>query len=65
MYESVHRIEKTLGDLETYFGKEKNIVVARELTKKFETYHRGTIEEVREYFSKNKDKIKGEFVIVL
>ena len=40
-------------------------MVARELTKKFETYHRGTLEELREYFQKNTDKIKGEFVILL
>lgn len=65
IYESVHRIEKTLWDLENYFWKEKKIVVARELTKKFETYHRGTVEELRDFFSKNKDKIKWEFVILL
>lgn len=65
IYESVHRIEKTLGDLELYFSGEKQIVVGRELTKKFEQYIRGTIAEVRIYFQENKDKIKGEFVIIL
>lgn len=65
VYESVHRIEKTLWDLEQYFWKEKHMVVARELTKKFETYHRGTIEELREFFLKNKDKVKWEFVILI
>lgn len=65
IYESVHRIEKTLGDLELYFGAEKSVVVWRELTKKFEQYLRGTIGEVRTYFSENKDKVKGEFVIIL
>lgn len=58
IYESVHRIEKTLGDLELYFSGEKQIVVGRELTKKFEQYIRGTIAEVRIYFQENKDKIK-------
>jgi 16S rRNA (cytidine1402-2'-O)-methyltransferase len=38
-------------------------VVCRELTKKFETIYRGTIEEVAEKI-KN-DKIKGEFVIII
>jgi len=65
IYESVHRLERTLRDLWEYFGKEKNIVIARELTKKFETYHRGTLQELEEYFSKNKEKLKGEFVILL
>ncbi len=65
IYESVHRIEKTLGDFELYFWKEKHIVVGRELTKKFEQYIRGTLEEVRQYFSENSDKVKWEFVIIL
>ena len=41
-----------------YFGTEKQIVVARELTKKFEQYIRGNIVEVRTYFQENKDKVK-------
>lgn len=65
IYESVHRIEKTLCDLEQYFWEEKSIVVAREITKKFEEYIRGTIAEAREYFVKHEEKKKGEFVIIL
>lgn len=65
IYESVHRIEKTLWDLSNYFWVEKSIVVAREITKKFENYQRGTIAEIQEYFQKNQDKVKGEFVIIL
>lgn len=64
IYESVHRILKTLEDFQEYFGAETQIVVARELTKKFEEFQRGSIEEVREYFEKNKDKVKWEFVII-
>lgn len=61
-YESVHRIARTLSDLEKTFGSEHHIVVGRELTKKFEEFRRGSIVEVREYFEKN--TCKGEFVIV-
>lgn len=50
VYESVHRIEKTLAEFETYFGSETQIVVGREITKKFEEFKRGTIHEVVEYF---------------
>ncbi len=63
IYESVHRIEKTLQEFETYFGAETPIVVGREITKKFEEFKRGTIREVIEYF-KWEGKVKGEFVIV-
>ncbi len=64
IYESVHRLEKTLGDLETYFWSEHHIVVGRELTKKFEEYIRGTIWEAKEYFKKENGKLKGEFVLL-
>lgn len=65
IYESVHRIEKTLKEFEEYFGWEAQIVVAREITKKFEEFTRGTISEVREFFAQNPSKIKGEFVIII
>lgn len=64
IYESVHRIERTLSDLEKYFWAEHQMVIGRELTKKFEEYVRGSISEVREYFSQNNSKIKWEFVIL-
>lgn len=64
IYESVHRIIKTLEDFIEYFWEETQIVVARELTKKFEEFKRGSIKEIYEYFSKNKDKVKWEFVII-
>lgn len=62
IYESVHRIARTLSDIEKYFGSDHHIVVGRELTKKFEEFQRGSVAEVREYFEKN--TCKGEFVVV-
>ena len=62
-YESPHRILKTLNDLSNYFDVESQISVSRELTKLYEETFRGTIIESVEYFEKN--KTKGEFVIVL
>ena len=61
-YESVHRIVKALEQL-TAAGLTRQIVVARELTKKFETVYRGTSEEVLRKITD--DEIKGEFVIVV
>ena len=62
-YESPHRILKTLNDLSNYFDIESQISVSRELTKLYEETFRGTIKESVEHFEKN--KTKGEFVIVL
>lgn len=63
IYESVHRIERTLAELGEYLGWDHHIVVGREITKKFEEFKRGTIKEVREYY-KWEGKVKGEFVVV-
>ncbi len=63
VYESVHRIERTLEELWEYLWADHHIVVGRELTKKFEEFRRGTIAEVREYY-KWEGKVKGEFVLV-
>lgn len=61
-YESCHRILASLEDINLVFG-EKEIVVARELTKKFEEVLRGAPLEVAVKLSKNKPR--GEFVIVI
>lgn len=63
IYESVHRIEKTLAELEEYLGSDYHIVVGREITKKFEEFKRWTLSEVREYY-KWEGKVKWEFVLV-
>ena len=64
IYESVHRILKTLIELWEYFWTDHNIVVARELTKKFEEFLRWSISEILLYFEENPSKLKWEFVIL-
>lgn len=64
LYESVHRIEKTLSEFEEYFDADTPIVIGREITKKFEEFTRGSIAEVREYYKNNPSKVRGEFVVV-
>jgi 16S rRNA (cytidine1402-2'-O)-methyltransferase len=61
LYESPHRFLKTLDELATYFGSERQISVSRELTKLFEETVRGTVAEVKLYFETH--TVKGEFVI--
>ena len=65
-YESPYRIIKTLNELKDANHKLK-IVAARELTKKFETIHRGEIIQVIKEIENPAEgkKIKGEFVIVI
>ena len=64
IYESVHRIIRTLNDIKDYLWEETFVVVGRELTKKFEEFKRWKITEVIEYYETNKDKVKWEFVIM-
>ncbi len=63
LYESPHRLLKTLEQLMQFCGSDRKCSVSRELTKKFEQTVRGTLEEVRKYFSEN--EIRGEFVLVV
>ena len=62
VYESVHRLDATLEDIEEYFGPEHPVCVARELTKMFEEFVRLPVAEARAHFKKKKPK--GEFVIL-
>ena len=61
LYESPHRLLKTLEEMATYFGAERQVSVSRELTKMFEETVRGTVDEVKTYFETH--PLKGEFVI--
>lgn len=64
LYESVHRIEYLLEDLESIIPN-KNVVVAKEITKQFERFVSGTSVEVRKYFLENRDAVRGEFVVLI
>jgi len=61
-YESPHRLLKALADMREVLG-DRQACVARELTKKFEEYARGTLSEVLTHFEKK--SVKGEIVVVV
>ena len=61
-YEAPHRLKETLKDLQLMLGN-RRIVLARELTKKFEEFLRGTIDEAIAWTEEN--EIRGEFVVVV
>lgn len=64
-YESAHRIEETLNDAVAVFGSERKAVLARELTKLFETVLDGTLAELRAQVAADANQRKGEFVLLL
>ena len=63
IYESPHRLKKLLQELFEFCGGDREIMVARELTKKFEEHVGNNINEVIDFF-KDKDII-GEITIVI
>lgn len=65
LYESPHRILKTLTELGTATGIDRKVFIGRELTKMHEEGILGTIAEVKEYYEMNPSKVRGEFVLVV
>lgn len=63
LYESPHRIIKTLEQIVQYIGPETAVAISRELTKTFEENRRGTANELLNHFKKHKPK--GEFVLII
>lgn len=64
LYESPHRLLRTLRQLAEILEPNRQIVAVREISKKFEEIQRGTPGEVLSYFA-SLDKIRGEFVLVI
>jgi 16S rRNA (cytidine1402-2'-O)-methyltransferase len=60
-YESGHRIKKCLQELKETLNPRRQVLICREITKKFETIYRGTIVEIIE----NMQDERGEFVVVI
>lgn len=63
LYESPYRLLKTIQQLRSSMGDERRVVVARELTKVYEEYRRGTLLELEEYYLAN--EVKGEIVLMV
>ena len=63
LYESPHRLLKTLEEFAQYLGEDRQASVSRELTKMFEETVRGTLVEIKSHFENN--TLKGEFVICI
>jgi len=64
VFEAPHRISKTLADLHAALG-DRDVVVAREITKKFETITRLALAEAGAWVDAHEDRRRGEFVLVI
>jgi 16S rRNA (cytidine1402-2'-O)-methyltransferase len=62
-YESPHRLAKTLPELVLYFGAERQACVCREISKKFEEYKRGSLQELATHYVTA--TVRGEIVLVI
>ena len=63
LYESPHKLIKTLSQICEYFGQERQVSVSRELTKLFEETQRGTAKSILEHYTNRSPK--GEIVIII
>lgn len=63
LYESPHRLAKSLNEFVTYFGADRRATVCRELTKMFEETNKGTLGELAAYYESHAPK--GEIVVVI
>ena len=64
LFEAPHRIAKTLGDLHAALG-ERDVVICRELTKRFETIARVPLAEARAWVEADDNRRRGELVLVI
>lgn len=63
LYESPHRLLKTLEQIVKFIGPDRKVSISREISKKFEETVRGSAAEVLEHFQSNEPR--GEFVVVI
>jgi 16S rRNA (cytidine1402-2'-O)-methyltransferase len=64
-YESTHRLMASLTDVAAVLGEQIEVVLAKELTKTFETFMRGTVAELHAWLLDDTARQKGEFVLII
>ena len=64
-YESVHRLQSTIGHMIKIFGGKHKAIVCKEMTKLHESYLGENLSEIDEYVKNNPKKIRGEFTIII
>lgn len=64
-YESTHRLIDCLEDMCASFGQERRVVLARELTKRYETVHSALLADLIEWVKADSQQQRGEFVLMV
>ncbi|MCH9689853.1 MAG: 16S rRNA (cytidine(1402)-2'-O)-methyltransferase [Gammaproteobacteria bacterium] len=64
-YESTHRLPACLDDMQQVFGDDVTLVLAKELTKTFEAFVRGSVDDVKAWLLDDTARLKGEFVLMV
>ena len=64
-YEAPHRILELINDMLAVFGPKRYVVLARELTKTFETIHGDSLDQLKIWLNNDKNQQKGEFVVLV
>jgi 16S rRNA (cytidine1402-2'-O)-methyltransferase len=64
-FEAPHRLSQALADLAQTFGAEREVTIARELTKLFETFHRCRLADAPGWVSEDANRSKGELVMIV
>lgn len=64
-YEAPHRIAESVAAMAAAFGSTRPAVIARELTKRFESVYRGTLGELVARLTDDRDAVRGEFVVLV
>ncbi|MES2554481.1 MAG: 16S rRNA (cytidine(1402)-2'-O)-methyltransferase [Pseudomonadota bacterium] len=64
-YEAPHRIVECIEDLASVLGGDRQVTIARELTKTFETFHRCLLSEAKDWLLADPNQQRGEFVVLV
>nr|VFK07850.1 MAG: 16S rRNA (cytidine1402-2'-O)-methyltransferase [Candidatus Kentron sp. LPFa] len=65
LYEAPHRVQATIQDMMEIFGAERHGVLAKELTKTFETIRQGPLSTLEDWLRRDENHQKGEFVLMI
>lgn len=65
LYEAPHRILDLIEDMLLILGPERQVVLARELTKTFETIYKGELAQIKAWLIEDKNQQRGEFVVLI
>ena len=64
-YEAPHRVLDSLADMALTLGPGRVVVIAREITKMFESFHRCTLGDAAGWLNEDANRLKGEFVLIV